>query len=110
MSFFGKLTELRQLLADHFGEEEKSGLSEELTLRLPHVADRAEALMGEHVRLLDDLRALVAKGQGASTSEALGDPKVRAEARTVLDRITHHEQNETDLIQKAYFDDVGAAD
>jgi hypothetical protein len=97
---------LRSRLAAHFLHEEESGLPNALADRLPHVADRADMLRGEHFFILEDLQSLVNE---AHRSLLVGE-ELGVRARQVLLRIARHEERETSLIQQAFTSDIGGVD
>jgi hemerythrin HHE cation binding domain-containing protein len=102
------IAEFQRLLAAHFSFEEKTGLPEELALRLPFVSDKARALRRDHVLILDELKALAASGRVATGPEEIA--VYGGQVLHLVESVSGHEERETDLIQDAYLDETGEFD
>ena len=107
--FSGKLLGLHERLLGHFRGEEKSGLYEALDERLPKIAHRTQAVRAEHQEILGELSGIV-ESLAVLQSTFPMEPKVLDRAREVLLQIVRHEQKESDLIARAYLEDLGKLD
>jgi hypothetical protein len=104
------LEEFRSLLVAHFAFEEESGLPEDLALKLPYVSEKTHSLRREHARILGELETLAGLGRTAAPASAHDVARFGAGVLHLIDTVSRHEENETDLIQDAYLDDLGRAD
>jgi hypothetical protein len=108
-SFSGRLFGLRERLLRHFHEEEASGLYEALSERFPSVALRTLVVRDEHKTILDELQGLLASLRVLQPTFPL-EPKLLDRAREVLYQVVCHERRESDLIARAYLEDLGQRD
>lgn len=105
------LAELRDQLALHFSLEEAYGYFDDPIEVAPHICLTAERLRGEHQDLYLRICDLVDQAEQASD--------LKRQAAVVMlvsgccefhERLTRHEQAETELIQEAYAADIGVGD
>lgn len=97
-------SELHDLLAGHFVREEAAdGLRAAVLRTSPHLVDRLEGIIGEHVSLLAATVALreLAGADGASAED------VRAASGALIEKLRDHEARESSLLSTALWDDVG---
>ncbi len=76
----------------------------------PHIADRSESLKGEHGRILRELKDLYAATLLHSGPAAPQGPDLRKWVLDVLSHLARHEEKETELIQRAYLEELGTGD
>src|SRR5262245_60019939 len=107
--FSGKLFGLRERLLRHFLEEERSGLYQALSERLPNLVTRTDVVREEHGRILEELAGILASLTVFQPTFPL-EPKLLDRTREVLYRIVVHERKESDLIARAYLEDLGHYD
>lgn len=107
--FSGKLSRLHERLLDHFMEEEQSGLYEALGERLPNVVPRTRVVREEHQTIVKELAGILATIDVLQPTFPL-EPKVLDRTREVLYRIVCHERKESDLITRAYLEELGERD
>jgi len=105
-----RLVNLHDELFRHFRYEEVAGVMEELTLSHPEAATKLEDILSEHPKLLRKNRRLIADVLSYSEGRDVEDPRLRRRICSLLDALQRHEQDETALIQKLEYRDVGAAD
>jgi hypothetical protein len=104
-----RLADLERGLAEHFEHEEQGGYFAEALDAAPHLADRAEALLGEHAdlaRRLACLRQLVARREGAFAWRQL----LQDGFREFFARFSNHEASENWLVQEAFQHELGMGD
>jgi hypothetical protein len=102
-----RLVRLHRKLFPHFREEDRSGVLEELAERFPWVERNAQALQDEHDQLLNEVRAIVADTMISVEDKLPTEIDLRSRTLRLLDRLTHHEEAETDLIQRVHYEDMG---
>jgi hypothetical protein len=105
-----QLTRLHERVSRHFRAEEGSEFLEDISPKRPHVARSFETLQQEHARILGDLRSLQEAALIYSEGKEPDEPRLRRRTLAVLDRLAHHEHAETELLQRALYEDRGAAD
>ncbi len=91
-------------------EGEEQGWYRELPGRFPHSTSRGDELRGEHAQILEKLDEIV---RGVQSLEALGEVNysdIRAQALRLVDSFRRHETKETELLQAAYWREVGTGD
>ncbi|HEX9639983.1 MAG TPA: hemerythrin domain-containing protein [Candidatus Krumholzibacteria bacterium] len=105
-----RLVELHEKLFRHFRFEEYEGMLHDLSEAHPRVIPQVEEIEREHPEMLESLRNIV--GDVLVYSEGLPpeDSRIRRRITEVLDRLVSHEQREMDLIQHAFYRDIGAGD
>lgn len=106
------LERLRQLLRLHFTLEEAYGYFEDPAQVAPRLSDRAWRLLSQHEGLYSEAAELAALG--ADLLEH-GRPATLitqvADAFHVFDgRFRRHEEDETELMFEAYYEDIGVGD
>ena len=102
-----RLVKLHRKLFPHFREEDRTGALEELAERFPWVAKTAQDLQDEHDQLLGEVRAIVAATMISAEDKVPAERDLHGRTLRLLDRLTHHEEAETDLIQKVHYEDMG---
>jgi hemerythrin len=106
----GRLVEFQNSLFHHFRGEERSGLMEEMGQRFPHAVPAITTLRTEHGRILQDLNSILSAAMTYSQGETPDNPHIRRWTSSLLDRLSHHEHEETELMQNLIYQDLGQGD
>ncbi len=101
------LIELHARVSSHFQEEEASGALEEVARQVPRVAADLERLTSEHGTILDGLRSLLDDVLLYAEKRPVGHPELRRRVQATLDHLARHEAEETDILQRAWYEDLG---
>lgn len=104
----GALNALRQSLEEHFHTEESGGFFDEIVQKDVRFTGEANDLRVEHAAMLGELGSLAARVGGAD-SDALWDA-LRSDFHEFSRRLMRHESDESRLLQRAYWDDIGSKD
>ena len=86
------------------------GMAEELTLAHPSASDRIANVLGEHPEILSAARQITGDLLHYSEGEDPSDPHLRRRIIELLDHLAEHERNETDLIQRLEYRELGDGD
>ena len=105
-----QLVMLHDQLFRHFRFEDEGGLVEEISFRHPRAANAIQELCGDHAQMLRRLRGLMGEALDYSEGRTPEDPALRHHVSDLLDHLEEHEREETDLIERLEFEDIGAAD
>jgi len=104
------LSTLHDELFRHFRLEDESDMVEDISSSHPRAAYEITRIVGEHPRMLEEARELVAVTLAYSAAETASDLPLRQRVAALLDWLEKHEREETDLIQRLEYRDTGAAD
>lgn len=104
-----RLREVQASLLRHFRFEEQGGYMSQVLADAPHLYHAAQELLAEHGRMSADLEALITSAAGVPP-EGLVTPQLRAQVSQWMLRVRGHESRETQLIQRACNEDIGADD
>ena len=103
------LTELRDVLKDHFAAEEEHGLVPDDFTNNPRLEDKESQLLKQHEGLMERLSAVI--GAVPATS---GNPSFWSVAKGHFENfrkeLERHERAEIDLVQGAYGENPGVGD
>jgi ABC-type transporter Mla subunit MlaD len=101
-----RIEELRDLLAEHFAEEEQGGYLSAALASAPEFTGQAADLLQQHARFLDRLDKLIAV---IRESESASDywRTARNDLEQLLADLRRHEQSENALVQAAFQQDTG---
>ena len=91
-------------------ERPDSGLYRELPRAKPRLAQRVDNLRTEHARLSSVLNSVVQDVEGLCTNETARVSDVTARIRLLIDDLHRHDLKETELLQSAYWREVGVGD
>jgi hypothetical protein len=105
-----KLTGLHSMVYRHFREEERSGFLEELLEVHPQAERTVDVLRRDHDRILADFRAVLGATLVYAEGKAPERPQLRQWTLAVLDQLSQHESDETELVQKLTYHDLGSVD
>ena len=105
-----RLVRLHEALYRHFQEEEEGGMMEDLTESHPRAAGPVQALVDEHGEILRGLRRCTAWAMEYSEGRAPADAALRRRLGRILDCLHRHELDETDLIQRLEYEELGLGD
>ncbi len=92
------IRELVDLLTAHFAREESVSLVADHPGRFARFAKALERLSADHEEILNGLQTLLEHPPASPSDEAL---------RRVLNKLERHEAAETEILQRAYADDLG---
>ena len=110
---FGEMTfrvqELRDLLAEHFAEEERDGYLRAALAVAPQFARPAATLREQHPQFLERLDHLIARLQQCEP-ESRYWRESRDELEQLVVDLRQHEQSENAIVQAAFEDDLGTKD
>lgn len=105
-----KLTALHNSVFKHFREEEKSGFFDELSQKFPRAARTLDVLRLDHDRILADFRSVLGATMIYAEGKEPDSPRLRRWTLSVLDGLSRHEQEETELCQKLHYQEAGNVD
>ena len=98
---------LHERLVRHFRLEEESGIFDDLAEQFPHASNQLDALIGDHSGILDTIRGITDATMGYSAGKEPDDSRIRRRSHALIDRLTSHEEAETDLMQRLLYEDYG---
>ncbi len=105
-----RLLEFQNCLFRHFRSEERSGIMEDIVARFPASQPAIRTLVSEHDRILMDLNAILSAVMSYSQGEVPDNPNLRRWTHSLLDRLNQHEVEETGLLQKLIYEELGVGD
>ncbi len=83
---------------------------EELERRHPEQTRAIEELVGEHPEMLGHVRCILGDTLAYSEGLAPAEPELRRRLNRLLERLERHEREETHLMQRVEYLDVGVGD
>ena len=104
------LTSFHDEVSGHFREEEHSGFLSELERAYPQATHRIDLLRREHDRILAEIRDALAATHVYAAGKSPENPALRRWSLSILDRLSKHEHDEGELLQKLLYTDLGQAD
>ena len=104
-----QLVALIEHLDQHFQDEETGGFFDEVVAQAPRYADRTNALREEHVRLLKQIRGLADAARRGEPSDSWWK-ELEDGFHDFSKSLMHHENQENELLQDTYDEDVGSKD
>ena len=105
-----RLLDFQNSLFHHFRSEERSGIMENITQRFPEARPAIRTLIIEHDRILQDLNGVLSAVMSYSLGEVPANPHIRSWTRSLLIRLDMHETEETELLQKLIYEELGVGD
>ncbi len=103
------VTAFRRHVEQHFEAEESDGYFADAVLQAPRVSERVAALEAQHTRLREQLGGIaevVAAFQASETDwKTLGE-----QLHQFSVDLMHHENEENELLQEVFTDDIGSKD
>ncbi len=96
-------------LESHFQTEENAGFFTEITEKAPRLCNQADKLTHEHESMLEEARALTNLALRCTEPESLSN-EVLPMFHEFSKHLMHHESEENEMMQKAYWDDIGSGD
>ena len=105
-----KLTKLHGTVLAHFREEERSGFLDDLEEKHPRASHAIDSLRADHDRILSEFRAILSAVMIYAEGRAPENPQIRSWANNILDQLSRHEAEETDLFQRLQYRDLGTGD
>ncbi|HUE16399.1 MAG TPA: hemerythrin domain-containing protein [Planctomycetaceae bacterium] len=104
-----RMQELRDLLTEHFDEEERDGYLASALAVAPHFSVEAADLCRQHPHFLDRLDNQIARVRASEPSSEYWRA-ARDELEQLLTDLRRHEQSENAIVQTAFQVDVGTKD
>ena len=100
------LKSLHERLVCHFELEEEGRLFDDLRERLPMVDDVVEGLRRDHTDFLETVVGLIGRFERAEAEEFKAN---REDLDRFVEAFQEHEETENELLQRAYYLDLGDA-
>ena len=104
-----RVQELRDLLAEHFADEERGGYLGSALAVAPQFASQAATLCTEHAQFLERLDHLVARLRYSEATSNYWRASC-LEIEQVIADLRRHEQRENAIVQAAFEQDLGTND
>lgn len=104
------LVELHDRLFRHFRTETESGFFDQVKQERPRSTKVVGRILEEHPLFLTEIQSLVSDCLAYSTGDEPDDPRLRLRLKTLLDRLSDHEEREGDLLQRMHVRDIGDVD
>jgi hypothetical protein len=105
-----RLTKLHGSVRTHFREEERSGFLDDLEEEFPRAANAIQALRRDHDRILADFRAVLSSVMVYSEGRTPENTQLRSWVFDILEQLSRHEEEETDLFQELMYQELGVGD
>ena len=113
MRKFGEMAfrvhEVRDLLAEHFAEEERDGYLSAALAAAPQFSRPAETLREQHAQFLERFDRMVARLRESEPSSQYWRA-LRDEIEQLIADLRQHEQSENAIVQAAFESDLGTND
>jgi iron-sulfur cluster repair protein YtfE (RIC family) len=104
-----RVHELRDLLSEHFAEEERDGYLRAALAAAPQFMRPAANLREQHAQFLERLDHLIAQLQQCEPESRFWRES-RDELEQLIVDLRRHEQSENAIVQAAFEDDLGTKD
>jgi len=104
------LVEMHDRLFRHFRTETQGGFFEQVKKLRPRSSEVVDRILEEHPLFLTEIQAIVNDSLAYSSGDQPDDPRLRLRLRTLLDRLSDHEERESDLLQRVHGRDMGDVD
>lgn len=104
------LVKLHDQLYRHFRAEEQEGMMRDLATRYPRAWRRVEVMLGEHAVILSEMRQLMSSAMEYGEGIRPENARLRKRLTSVLERLSAHEEGETELMQRMLYNDIGVGD
>jgi hypothetical protein len=107
------LHRLRRFQADllrHFDLEETTNYGGDLLLHAPHYAHRVDQLEEEHIKIANDLEHIISMTKRVQSVNAPILKRLDHRLCGVLDCLKRHEEDERELLQNTYNQELGVGD
>lgn len=107
LKFLWQLRDFKNRLLKHFDLEELGGfMSEVLTLK-PEYTPRVDALKSEHEDVSRQIDDLVERIKNMTRFKKADMKNLRIKVNDLMMTLSHHENEEHELLQRAYYRDYG---
>jgi iron-sulfur cluster repair protein YtfE (RIC family) len=104
-----RVQNLRDLLSEHFAEEEKDGYLRAALAAAPQFARPAATLREQHAQFLERLDQLIVRLRQCDP-ESCYWRESRDDLEQLIADLRQHEQSENAIVQSAFEDDLGTED
>ncbi len=105
-----KLTEVMLALKPHFKREEDSPLFREVPINFPRFAGTIDRLMAEHQQFIDDIEDITDMLESLEHPRQAHVWEMACKTKLVVASLRRHASEENEVLQKAYWEDVGGMD
>jgi hemerythrin-like domain-containing protein len=105
-----ELSSFRRHLQRHFALEEEGGFMLEVVALLPQTSEQVEELRQEHGEILRAINELIHDSNMMAYGVGLSKAEFRRSISRVISIIRHHEAEENQLIQRAFYGEMAAVD
>jgi len=106
----GRLVSFQNILYHHFRTEELSGILEDVSQRFPRAQTAITTLMADHTRILQELNSILGAAMVYAQGQLPDQPNLRRWTHSLLGRLSHHEEEETELLQRLIYEELGQGD
>lgn len=104
-----RLEELRDLLAEHFADEERDGYLAAALAAAPRFSRKAEELREQHGQFLEDLNNFINRLKASECGFTCWH-EARDEFEAFIQRLGEHDRAENEIVQTAFGEDMGTSD
>ena len=104
-----KLVALCDKLESHFRTEEEDGFFTQITDQAPRLTDQADKLCDEHRTMLDEAKSLAIRAIRCDQFHEL-QQEIQPAFHEFSKHLMHHESEENEMLQEAYWEDIGPGD
>jgi hypothetical protein len=105
-----RLTKLHGSVLTHFREEERSGFLDDLEEKHPRACHAIQSLRRDHDRILAEFRSVLSAVMVYGEGRTPENPQLRNWVHGILDQLSRHEEEETDLFQQLQYQELGVGD
>lgn len=107
LEFLWQVRDFKNSLLKHFDLEEEGGFMRDVLKAAPHTGNKIEELKKEHVEIIEALDKII--DQIKLTPEKDGDKlnAIRMGINEMMSTLCNHENQENDLMQRAYYREFG---
>lgn len=105
-----QLRDFLNQLQKHFDLEETGGFNEKMSRTAPHLVAQIEHLEEDHLKITSDLTHIIDVLKGVYQPDSPKLQRVHSRVQDLVQFIRVHEAAETDIIQEAFYQELGAGD
>lgn len=105
-----QLRDFLNLLQKHFDLEETGGFNAKMSRMAPHLCARIEQLEEDHRKISSDLNHIIDVMKGTRQTDSAKLERIQQRVEELVQFIRSHEAAETDVIQEAFYQEMGLGD
>lgn len=105
-----QLRDFLNQLQKHFDLEESGGFNERMSQTAPHLVARIEHLEEDHLKITSDLIHIIDVVKSVHKADSPKMDRIRLRVGELVTFIRDHEAAETDIIQEAFYQEMGLGD